>query len=128
VERREAGLRQRKVDRADFATHPIGLDLECYFLSLGEYGKTGALDCADVHKDIIAAIARLDKAKALLTIEPLYSTSRHFLLQSAHARSSRGYRANQFNVDDVFGKGARGRIQQGTAANRMHAMYAVSTD
>jgi hypothetical protein len=26
---------------------------------------------------------------------------------------------NQFNFVDVFGKGARGRIQQGTAADRM---------
>jgi len=32
----------------------------------------------------------------------------------------RGYHASQFNFLDVFGKGARGRIQQGTAANRIN--------
>jgi len=84
----KAGLCQRKVVRADLAAHPIGLDLECYFLSLGESGQTSTLDCADVHKDIVAAIVRLDKSKALLAIEPFYGTCRHSLLQ-AHMRVRR---------------------------------------
>ena len=41
--------------------------------------------------------------------------------------SARDNRANAFNSVDVFGKGARGRIQQGTAADRTPSIY-VSFD
>src|SRR6187402_1938448 len=37
----------------------------------------------------------------------------------AHMRVPRDNHAATFNFDDVFGKGARGRDQQGTAANRI---------
>src|SRR5437762_12417957 len=48
------------------------------------------------------------------------------LLQSAHAQNSRDHHATKFNFDDVSGrKGARRRIQQGTAANRMLEMYTL---
>src|ERR1700751_2375323 len=40
------------------------------------------------------------------------------LFSKAHMRVSRGYHASRFNFVDVFGKGARGPIQQGTAADR----------
>src|SRR5260370_33852675 len=49
------------------------------------------------------------------------------LLQSAHAQNSREHHATKFNFDDVSGrKGARRRIQQGTAANRMVSIYTLS--
>src|SRR5690242_12765016 len=41
----------------------------------------------------------------------------------AHERRPRDNHAANFNFVDVFGKGARGRIQQGTAANRMSSIY-----
>jgi len=40
---------------------------------------------------------------------------------------SRDNHAIKSNFVDVFGKGARGRIQQGTAADRMNPIYATST-
>jgi hypothetical protein len=39
---------------------------------------------------------------------------------------SRDNHANIFNFVDVFGKGARGRIQQGTAADRTFRIYVIS--
>src|SRR6185437_10542746 len=45
----------------------------------------------------------------------------------AHKRVPRDNHAVNFNFVDVFGKGARRRIQQGTAANRMASMYATFT-
>jgi hypothetical protein len=47
------------------------------------------------------------------------------IFSKAHTRVFRGYRANRFNFVDVFGKGARGRIQQGTAAGRINVMYTL---
>ncbi|MCA1434242.1 hypothetical protein I6F33_14830 [Bradyrhizobium sp. BRP20] len=41
----------------------------------------------------------------------------------ARERIPRDDRAVTFNFVDVFGKGARGRIQQGTAANRTTSIY-----
>jgi hypothetical protein len=114
-------LGQRKIFRAYLTPHRVGLDLECDLLALGQPGKSGALDRADVHEDISAAVVRLDEPEAFLAVEPFHSTCRHFSLQSASM--SRNHHANQFNVVDVFGKGARGRDQQGTAANRIVAMY-----
>jgi hypothetical protein len=109
---------KRQIFRARLASHLVNHHLEGDLLALGQPRKTGALDRADVHKHVIAAVGGLDETEALLAVEPLHSTCCHSLLQSAHAHSSRGCRTNQFNVDDVSEKGARRRIQQGTAANR----------
>src|SRR5689334_20922499 len=46
-----------------------------------------------------------------------------FSSPSAHRSMPRDTHAASFNFVDVFGKGARGRIQQGTAANRMASIY-----
>jgi hypothetical protein len=52
-------------------------------LSLSEAIQSGAFDSADVHEDILATVIGLDKAEALLAVEPLYSSlrSRSFSLQ-----------------------------------------------
>src|SRR5664279_5593057 len=55
---------------------------------------------------------------AILAIEPLNSTCRHLLLQSARAPSRMTITRFKNSIDDVFERRARGRIQQGTAANR----------
>ncbi|MBB4263661.1 hypothetical protein GGD64_007731 [Bradyrhizobium sp. CIR3A] len=80
--------------------------------------KTSSFDGTDVHKYIFAAVVRLNEAEALLAIEPLNNACRHFLLQSARERMPRDNHALTFNFVDVFGKGARGHIQQGAAADR----------
>jgi hypothetical protein len=41
---------------------------------------------------------------------------------------SREVHAIEFNFVDVFGKGARRRVQQGTAADRMKVTYTVSVN
>jgi len=40
-------------------------------LALSEVGKTSALDGADVHKNVLAAIVRLNETEALSGVEPL---------------------------------------------------------
>src|ERR1700679_2294720 len=89
VERRVRALGQRKIFRADLAPHLVGLELESDLLAFGQPGKTGAFNGADVNEHIVAAVVRLDKSEALLPIEPLHSTCRHLLLQSAHAHPAR---------------------------------------
>src|SRR5262249_36178904 len=81
--------------------------------------KAGPLNCADMHEDIVSAIVGLYKAKALLAIEPLDSTCRHFLLQSEYRVTITRFR---FNWSMSLGR-ARRPIQKGTAANRMPVMY-----
>src|SRR5271154_1819021 len=46
-------------------------------LSLVETLYPGALDGADMHENILAAVIRLDEAKALRGVEPLHSSLRH---------------------------------------------------
>jgi hypothetical protein len=94
-------------------------------LALSKTRKTSSFDGADVNEYIIAAVVWLYETEALLGIEPLNGTCRHFLLQSAHKRVPRDNHAITFNFVDVFGKGARGRIQQGTAADRTFSIYIV---
>ena len=43
-------------------------------LALGEVGKTGTLDCADVNEDVFTAAFLLDEAEALLAVEELDCT------------------------------------------------------
>ncbi|HST09464.1 MAG TPA: hypothetical protein VLL05_03745, partial [Terriglobales bacterium] len=76
------GSSQRQIFRAALAPHLVGLDFEVDLLTFGKAGKPGTLDGADVHEHIVSAIARRDKTKALLAIEPLNSTGRHIFLQS----------------------------------------------
>src|SRR6266446_6045251 len=49
----------------------IGNDLEFDLLSFVEALHAGALDRADMHEDVLAAIIRLNEAEALLAVEPL---------------------------------------------------------
>jgi len=38
---------------------------------------SGTLNCADVHKDVLAAVIRLNEAKALLAVEPFHGSLTH---------------------------------------------------
>lgn len=74
---------QRQIFRAAFAPHPVELDLERNLLAFGETRKTRPFDRTDMDEHVIAAVIGLDESEALLTIEPLDCTRRHFPLQSA---------------------------------------------
>jgi hypothetical protein len=52
-------------------------DIKTHGLPLIEGAQTGAFDRADMDKDIIPAIRWLNEAKALLVVEPLYSSRSH---------------------------------------------------
>ena len=66
-----------QIGRRGLPSLAIGNNLESDFLSLVEAVQAGAFDRADVDKDILAAIIRLDKAEALLAVEPLHGSLRH---------------------------------------------------
>jgi hypothetical protein len=65
----------------------IGDNVERELLSFVEVSHPGALDRADMHEDVLAAIIRLDEAVALLAIEPLHDSLRHITRLSGSARS-----------------------------------------
>jgi hypothetical protein len=65
-----------------FAGPAIGYNLERNPLSLVEAVHASTFDGADVHEDILAAIIRLDKTEAFLSVEPLHCTLRHMTLLS----------------------------------------------
>ena len=52
----------------------IGNNLERDFLSLVEAVHPGAFDRADVDKNVLAAIIRLDEAEALLAVKPFHGS------------------------------------------------------
>ena len=58
----------------------IGDNVERELLSFVEVSHPGALDRADMHEDVLAAIIRLDEAEAFLAVEPLHDSLRHMLV------------------------------------------------
>src|SRR5579864_8865546 len=56
----------------------VALDLVAHLLAFAQPPEVRALDGRDVHEHVLAAVIRLDEAKALGGVEPLYSSSRHF--------------------------------------------------
>src|ERR1700723_1979496 len=71
---RSGGL---QVVRRGLASLSICDEVKSNLLSLVQAVESGALNGADVHEDILAAIVRLDEAKAFLAVEPLYGSLRH---------------------------------------------------
>ena len=71
-----------QIIRRGFAGPSIGDDVVGDFLSLVEAVKSGALDGADVHEDILASVIGLDEAKTFLAVEPLHGSLRHEILLS----------------------------------------------
>jgi hypothetical protein len=60
-----------------FSGSSIFDDIEIDLLPLVEGAQPGTLDRTDMDKDILAAVGGLNKAKAFLAIEPLYSARTH---------------------------------------------------
>src|SRR5262249_6206464 len=77
----------------------LGGDLVADLLAFVETVQSRALDRADMHEHILAAVARLDEPEALSGVEPLYRTSRHLSLLGSltsirhmkHARTARSF-------------------------------------
>src|SRR5918994_3544669 len=70
--RRRRASRGLKVGRGRLAGAPVGLQLVGDLLTLHEAAHPCPLDGADVDEDVLAAVVRLDKAVALLVVEPLH--------------------------------------------------------
>src|SRR5260221_12073588 len=68
-----------QVVRRGLACPSISNNLERDLLSLVEPRHSGTFDRADVHKDILTAVIRLDEAEAFLAIEPLHGSLCHIL-------------------------------------------------
>src|SRR5580698_4470751 len=71
---RSGGL---QIIRRGLASLSVCDQVKSNFLSLVEAVESGALNGADVNEHILAAIVRLDEAKAFLAVEPLYGSLRH---------------------------------------------------
>ena len=65
-----AVARQRADCRRRLAGLTIGHDFEFDLLSFVEVLHAGALDRADMHEDVFAAVIRLNEAEAFLAVEP----------------------------------------------------------
>ena len=78
-----------QVIRRRFSGPSIGDNLVRDFLTFVEGVHSGALDGADVNEHILAAVIRLDEAKALLAVEPLYGSDRHEMILSGTSLNGR---------------------------------------
>jgi hypothetical protein len=90
-------LRGLQIDRSQLARTAICLSLEVHLLTFHEATKAGTLDSAHMHKNVSAAIVRLNKAEAFLIVEKLYCADGHddsfqsvtgFLLSAPHGATS----------------------------------------
>src|SRR3984893_11524479 len=66
-----------KVFRAGLAAHAVDLRFERKLLAFVERTHAGALDGADVHEHVVAAVIRLNEAEALCCVEPLNCSGCH---------------------------------------------------
>src|SRR5215472_8899242 len=71
-----------QIFRRGLARLSISNNLERDLLSLVQAPQPGALNRADVHENVFAAVIRLDEAEAFLAIEPLHGSLRHIALLS----------------------------------------------
>jgi hypothetical protein len=69
--RGDAGSDGAQIIRRRLSGPTVGNDVERNLLALIETLHAGAFDRADMHKDVLAAIIRLNEAEAFLAVEPL---------------------------------------------------------
>jgi len=87
------GLRLDGAQIACRGLSALGHNVERDFLSLVEAMQPGAFHSADVDEDVLAAVVRLDEAKAFLAVEPLYGSSHHVTLLSSVCMSGPAFGA-----------------------------------
>src|SRR5271157_1315233 len=68
---------RREVAGGGFARALVGDDLEADLLAFAQMRQARALDGADMDEYVLAAVLRLDEAKALLGVEPLDGSDLH---------------------------------------------------
>src|ERR1700680_3418282 len=79
-----------EVFRAGLATLAIDLRFERKLLAFVERAHSGALDGADMHEHVVAAVVRLNEAEALCRVEPLNCSGCHLTSpRCANARCAR---------------------------------------
>jgi hypothetical protein len=98
---RSGGL---QIVRRRFSGPSVGDNLIKDLLSLVEAVHPSALDGADVHENILAAVIGLDEAKAFLAVEPLYGSLRHETFLSGTCLDRAAPRAQPVHSDRDFGK------------------------
>src|SRR5262245_13578943 len=92
----------------------VGNDVEGDLLAFLQLVEAGALDRADVHEDILAAILRLDESVALLGVEPLHGSLGHgdlvfhWYVSESHARHGPG-------CLEILGRSSVRRVDRGKA-------------
>src|SRR5450631_3416851 len=105
------------------AAPAIGNEIELDLLAFAQHAETGALDRANVHESIAAAIIGLDETKTLLAVEPFHGSRRHgrpFLKHrdaGPRANTRVGGRAVEFAL--VFGIKVRWRGAVSTGAGQI---------
>src|SRR4051794_25305432 len=79
--------------------HHVVADL----LALHQCAQAGALDRADVHEHVLAAVARLDESKAFLSVEELHSTRGHHGLLGLYAHIDPTARTSRIRSSEFLG-------------------------
>src|SRR3978361_1035725 len=113
---RSAGSHGAKVFRAGLATHAVDLGFVRKLLAFVERAHAGALDGADMHEHVVAAIVRLNEAEALGRVEPLNCSGRHFsFLQDAQMREGPARRRAGLNPISAMFLGSRAGSARSTS-------------
>jgi hypothetical protein len=71
------GSNGSQIVRGRLAAPAIGDNVKGHFLTLVEAPQTSALYGADMNENVIAALIRLDEAKAFLAVEPFHGSGLH---------------------------------------------------
>src|SRR5450432_4231911 len=120
-----------EVFRAGLAAHAVDLRFEGKLLAFIERAHAGALDGADVHEHVVAAVVRLNKAEALGRVEPLNCSGCHFNFSKMRKCAScpHDLRAGLHPISAMsWGGEPVRRYQQGESIIRMGRVYAALPD
>src|ERR1700681_4994939 len=114
-----------KIFRAGLAAHAVDLGFIRKLLAFIERAHAGALDGADVHEHVVAAVVGLNEAKTLGRVEPLNCSGRHLTSPRCAyaltpARPSR--ELDPISAMSWGGEPVR-RDQQGKSTIRMGGVY-----
>jgi hypothetical protein len=106
---RRVDLPRPEVHRGRFPA--VLLDLELDLLTFIERAQSGALDGGDVHEDVPASTCGLNETIALLRVEPLHRSVRHFRILQVSDQEFIAFRRRQANTG-LWTSGARPGFDQ----------------